>query len=1108
MTKSKKSKILATALCTAVMAGLYAGPVMAGNATYDANSSGITINIDTERTGDGDGIFIKNGLDWNSTYKATGKITISTANLVTALNGSSFETLTIGGQAINATTIGDFKTDYSALKAKVDALDTTDLTGRVDALEKNTTGISRSGSTTMVNGNIRATANIIANQRIGVINGSQYGLIAEKDTIALGQFKINDSAETIKENAKFYVDGSTGNVMTKGDVTTEAGYSLNSVGANTAGIERYGGNNTSIEGTLKVHGGGSGSVDVYGGMIQSKNAQGGMGYMDGDKLVLTTDIHGNQTTIKGGSINTNTVYAAGDVVADGYSLAKIGENTHKISYDSVYNATRFGDNVLVNGAIVASHNSMIGGVTLSDSKIGASTASIAGIEIANGLVDGVDVSELANTGKEVADIKDNTAGITRKDNVTDIEGVAQFGNGSVKVNGTMQVAGDKFVYTYKDEEGNLRVGSLKAIDSSIDELYDTVGNVGGDLTDLTGRVGTLETNTAGITNDKGVTVIDQGLKVKGEDGREVFSVARDGAINAVVTDGLGGTNANFVLNGETIELKYGNNGITANINGTTISGNGTDVVVNENGATFTNANGTTVINGGAITADKLKLGTIEDVEAAIKGLDEGVGNVGATVAGIERVGEGAPGEATTIIEGATSFDGNGMTTGTINAANGSFMVEEGSGKTVVAGSLVYSENQNGSYGMLNGNQLTLQGADGSKVSIINGNIETSGRVTANNFYTDKYDLNSIGEQLDNLETTIDDTNENVAGIERKEVETTDGTGYATVIENGTVIGSDGSFSTAFGKLTIEKDGRFSLSSDAWFGGDVNYKYVNKDGSISFGSLQDLTDRVSELEDKTQNINGDNTYGPGETPEGGTDPVQPGGNTDYEGNLNADSITTGKVTVGDKTQIGDGNISVGEDGNKTTIDNGNITVDNGEEGKVVIGDGDVSVIDKDGNEVGSIMGNAQDIDRLEEGMASMSNRISKVEDRIDKVGAMSAAIANLRTMGYDPTAPTEIAVGVGQYRSETGVALGMFHYPNKDFMLSLSVSTSGDEVMGGIGATWKFGRKTPAEMLQAEQEKAAKAKVAKALAMKKAAEEAKVAAQQAKHAKMAAEKAAK
>ena len=99
--------------------------------------------------------------------------------------------------------------------------------------------------------------------------------------------------------------------------------------------------------------------------------------------------------------------------------------------------------------------------------------------------------------------------------------------------------------------------------------------------------------------------------------------------------------------------------------------------------------------------------------------------------------------------------------------------------------------------------------------------------------------------------------------------------------------------------------------------------------------------------------------------------------------------------------------------------------------------------------------------------------------------MAAAIANLHTMGYDPEAPTEIAVGVGQYRDKTGLALGAFHYPNRDFMLSFSVSTAGDEFMGGIGATWKFGRKSPEELRQAEAEKAAKAKLAKAEAAKKA-----------------------
>lgn len=128
--------------------------------------------------------------------------------------------------------------------------------------------------------------------------------------------------------------------------------------------------------------------------------------------------------------------------------------------------------------------------------------------------------------------------------------------------------------------------------------------------------------------------------------------------------------------------------------------------------------------------------------------------------------------------------------------------------------------------------------------------------------------------------------------------------------------------------------------------------------------------------------------------------------------------------------------------------------------------------------------------------------------------MAAAIANLHTMGYDPAAPTEIAVGVGQFRDETGMALGLFHYPNRDFMLSLSVSTSGDEYMGGIGATWKFGRKSPekvAEIKKAQAEadarRAEEQKLAKAEEMKKAAKEAKVQAQMERHAKLAAERAA-
>lgn len=160
---------------------------------------------------------------------------------------------------------------------------------------------------------------------------------------------------------------------------------------------------------------------------------------------------------------------------------------------------------------------------------------------------------------------------------------------------------------------------------------------------------------------------------------------------------------------------------------------------------------------------------------------------------------------------------------------------------------------------------------------------------------------------------------------------------------------------------------------------------------------------------------------------------------------------------------------------------------------------------DAEEEARIDGDNKLNEKINREVSRLDNRIDKLDDRIEKVGAMSAAIANLHTMGYDPAAPTEIAVGVGQYRDKTGLAVGAFHYPNRDFMMSFSVSTAGDEFMAGIGATWKIGRKSPEQMLKAQQEKAAREKLAEAEAMKQAAKDARVAAQQARHAKMLAER---
>ena len=47
--------------------------------------------------------------------------------------------------------------------------------------------------------------------------------------------------------------------------------------------------------------------------------------------------------------------------------------------------------------------------------------------------------------------------------------------------------------------------------------------------------------------------------------------------------------------------------------------------------------------------------------------------------------------------------------------------------------------------------------------------------------------------------------------------------------------------------------------------------------------------------------------------------------------------------------------------------------------------------------------------------------------------------------------------LNDHKGKTGIALGFFHYPNKDFMLNFSMSSSSGEMMGGIGATWRFGK---------------------------------------------------
>lgn len=577
----------------------------------------------------------------------------------------------------------------------------------------------------------------------------------------------------------------------------------------------------------------------------------------------------------------------------------------------------------------------------------------------------------------------------------------------------------------------------------------------------------------------------------------------------------------------------------------------TNKLVSVNG----NLNVTGTVNGISIVKDDegIKLDDInvtelnewvQENQGTVSGLGERVDKLENKTGGIERTVKtenGVKTSTTSIENGALTIEATEPTTepgfaGTVKvgvhgdlAVNGNLTVGE-SFKVDANGNLTTT-------GTFNGNTITEGAFNGVAINMADGKAVINGvsmGMEGNNAIIN-------GVNINDLETTVGDIvdadiPDKVEGIER---DGNDTTGYTTTIEEsfkvhstdgydvgtidvyGSMIQSnnaDGGKGVLNGDtLTLTGTGYGNITTIS--GGNITTNTIN---GVNFSDWYNkVNDNLEDLNDKTQNITGSGETG--NVGEGGNQievPPTTGGETGINGDVTVGgNLTAGSGTIGDVT-MEDGKVTAGSAtigdvqvsgilnvADKVTADKDGVTVAGKDGNKVVIDGNDVSVTDKDGN-TESIMGNAAAIDNIEQGMASMSNRISKVEDRIDKVGAMSAAIANLRTMGYDPTAPTEIAVGIGQYRSETGAALGLFHYPNRDFMLSLSVSTSGDEVMGGIGATWKFGRKTPEQMLAAEKEKAAKAKLAKAEAMKKAAAEAKVAEQQAKHAKMAAEKAAK
>ena len=88
------------------------------------------------------------------------------------------------------------------------------------------------------------------------------------------------------------------------------------------------------------------------------------------------------------------------------------------------------------------------------------------------------------------------------------------------------------------------------------------------------------------------------------------------------------------------------------------------------------------------------------------------------------------------------------------------------------------------------------------------------------------------------------------------------------------------------------------------------------------------------------------------------------------------------------------------------------------------------------------------------------KIDNVKDEVRDVGSLSAALAGLHPMQYDPKAPAQVMAALGHYKDRQAVAVGASYYFNDRFMMSTGIALSGEKktkTMANIGFTLKLGK---------------------------------------------------
>lgn len=168
-----------------------------------------------------------------------------------------------------------------------------------------------------------------------------------------------------------------------------------------------------------------------------------------------------------------------------------------------------------------------------------------------------------------------------------------------------------------------------------------------------------------------------------------------------------------------------------------------------------------------------------------------------------------------------------------------------------------------------------------------------------------------------------------------------------------------------------------------------------------------------------------------------------------------SVTTGNSTLNnDGLTINNGTGAAG-----TTLTSSGIRIAANGEGthNVEISSSNVSMGGQQIHDVapGTRPTDAVNVSQLGGVVSGVNNAITRLDSRVDRVGAGASALAALHPLEFDPEDKLNFAAGFGHYRSANAAAIGAFYQPTESVRFNVGGSFGGGENMVNAGVTFSL-----------------------------------------------------